>query len=474
MLAKDEETENAKIIEEENEEDNKIKNKDLFVENVKIKIKIAKIDATKNKKIAHEYSVKSFPTIKYVYNGVMNDYTGMRTKERLNTFFKIMKGNAVTEITDMLEIRNLQKTNLISDSSPNNIIFLLTIFDAKEDMLGQKSAIEINFTKIAQKYKGKGIFVILKTEIKCENFCDFSSLDNVCSKNVFLDSGIRGPGSFFKISKIEFGREAIYMMNENNIKKNIKKNENGEISESDKSNRDVNAALNSQEIEGFFLSNNRPMISEFSQRNFKFLSELNKIMIILVVNNNEIEKRKYVIDEKEKNANVIDNNENGVEAVNGILSNLDDYVNTITSHSISHLNSDHNEILNLNDYVIGYLELEKWKRFLAQYQIKKSSFLIIDFRTPKLKYYTQTIDITEGKNSNENIYKQIEILFDNLAEKKIEFVQVKNSYEKIRDKLFTLKSKIQNAHAYSVFIVTVLIIFFISFLVPSPSLKKKK
>ena len=448
-----------------------------------MKIKIAKVDATKNKKISHEYSVKNFPTIKYVYNGLVNDYTGIRTKERLNSFFNIMKGNSITEISDMSELRNLQKTNLISDSSSNNIIFLLTIFDARDDIIGQKTATEINFTKIAQKYKGKGIFVILKTEIKCANYCDYSSLDNICSENIFYDSGIRGSRSYFKISKMEFARDPIYLKNQNNLKinKNKNDNENEKISESDKmkinneNNNGINVSLNSQEIEGFFLSTNRPLISELSQRNFKYLSELNKIMIIIVVDNNEVEKLKYLIDKKEKNENSIDDkndkNDDGDNELDGILSKLDKYVDTITLNSNTNRNFDNGKLFNLNDYVIGYLDLKKWQRFLAQYKIKKPSFLLIDFRTPKLQYYTQTIDMAEGDN---NIYKQIDKLFNNLSEKKINFIQVRNSYEKIRDKLLTLKSKIQNVHAYPVFIVTILIIFFISFLIPSPSLKKKK
>ena len=59
---------------------------------------IAKIDATKNKKIAEKYSVKTFPTIKYVKNGFLGEYTGVRTKDRFSSFLSVMSGDYLVEI----------------------------------------------------------------------------------------------------------------------------------------------------------------------------------------------------------------------------------------------------------------------------------------------------------------------------------------------------------------------------------------
>jgi thioredoxin-like negative regulator of GroEL len=40
-------------------------------------LKIAKIDATVHTKISEKLDIKSFPTIKYVKNGILGDYKGM-------------------------------------------------------------------------------------------------------------------------------------------------------------------------------------------------------------------------------------------------------------------------------------------------------------------------------------------------------------------------------------------------------------
>eukprot|EP01100_Stratorugosa_tubuloviscum_P009073 TRINITY_DN37_c0_g2_i1.p1 TRINITY_DN37_c0_g2~~TRINITY_DN37_c0_g2_i1.p1 ORF type:complete len:244 (-),score=111.92 TRINITY_DN37_c0_g2_i1:158-889(-) len=58
--------------------------KELKIEN--LNIKIAKVDCTTNSKLQKRFSIRGFPTLKYISNGIVYDYSGARSLEQLKSF----------------------------------------------------------------------------------------------------------------------------------------------------------------------------------------------------------------------------------------------------------------------------------------------------------------------------------------------------------------------------------------------------
>jgi hypothetical protein len=141
-------------------------------------------------------------------------------------------------------------------------------------------------------------------------------------------------------------------------------------------------------------------------------------------------------------------------------------------------------INNLDDYVIGYLDLEKWKKFLEQFSAVKTSILMINFQTENLSYALREINIEENKTLNNddnnennnklNIKEQLEIIFDDLLEGKIEFRPTKNYFDRLNDYFLKLKIRFTDYYPYSYIVVAIFFTVFISFLLPSPGIKVKK
>ena len=456
-----------------------------MIKNSKIKIKIAKVDATKSKKIAKEYSVKSFPTIKYFKSGKMHDYTGIRSKERFSSFLKIMVKNSVTEIKSLSELRILHMTNVISDSSPNNIIFLLNIIK-QENSLNTKTEIENIFEQLSKKYQGTGIFVLLKT---------LKNNENIIENN---DGNDDSNDSSFSISKIEMNAVPI-MLTLDQISEIINTNINNDNSEDDdvdysqnnemKIRAKINKNLlnsktitNYTQIEEFFVKNNHPIISELSQRNFRVFSELKKIVIIAVVNENEISKRNGILNTDlisntpdKTNINYDNNEDNKVYD-----KNLENFEIAVSDKKIKK---------NLNNFILGYLDGKRWKRFLLQYGISETGLLIIDFRSKDLVFYSQKFHVNNeknNKNEDKNDDKNLQISEDenydmqqqekiksvllDLINDKMVFSKKKNFIEIIQQKFVDLKIKISNYYPYSLLFVMIFVVFVLSLLLPSPSI----
>lgn len=58
-------------------------------------IRIAKVDGTEATVVAHEHSVKHYPTILFVLDGTYHVYSGVRTAESLIEFaLRLRSGNA--------------------------------------------------------------------------------------------------------------------------------------------------------------------------------------------------------------------------------------------------------------------------------------------------------------------------------------------------------------------------------------------
>lgn len=409
-------------------------------------IKIAKIDATKNKIISGQFSVTSFPTIKYVNNGILGEYTGIRTKDSFLSFIRIMRGDHLIEIKSHSDLRTLQLSNLLSDTSNSNIVFLLTIYRTKENegnlleegqnllkSTTNENEIDIEkiFGQIAKSYQGKAVFTILHEN---QNIGDIDKIskkntDNY-NKNVFLQDRNIISGTY-SISKREINRPPIYFKNKKNVKKIQNYDINDDANKKEKTNINENNGNNdeimlSQTLESFIISHNRHLISKLSQHNFRDLMHLKKIMVIAVVHNIST----ILVNEKNYNSlnnEDINNNENlkikdignnyniknNGEIMDSVIVDSEnilkffeknileklysvDNFNKNTNEDGNNINSrddtlNLNSTLNLNDCIFGYLDSKKWQKFLKQFGVKSSSILFLDFRSSTLYYYQKSL-----------------------------------------------------------------------------------
>ena len=409
-------------------------------------IKIAKIDATKNKIISGQFSVTSFPTIKYVNNGILGEYTGIRTKDSFLSFIRIMRGDHLIEIKSHSDLRTLQLSNLLSDTSNSNIVFLLTIYRTKENegnlleegqnllkSTTNENEIDIEkiFGQIAKSYQGKAVFTILHEN---QNIGDIDKIskkntDNY-NKNVFLQDRNIISGTY-SISKREINRPPIYFKNKKIVKKIQNYDINDDANKKEKTNINENNGNNdeimlSQTLESFIISHNRHLISKLSQHNFRDLMHLKKIMVIAVVHNIST----ILVNEKNYNSlnnEDINNNENlkikdignnyniknNGEIMDSVIVDSEnilkffeknileklysvDNFNKNTNEDGNNINSrddtlNLNSTLNLNDCIFGYLDSKKWQKFLKQFGVKSSSILFLDFRSSTLYYYQKSL-----------------------------------------------------------------------------------
>ena len=409
-------------------------------------IKIAKIDATKNKIISGQFSVTSFPTIKYVNNGILGEYTGIRTKDSFLSFIRIMRGDHLIEIKSHSDLRTLQLSNLLSDTSNSNIVFLLTIYRTKENegnlleegqnllkSTTNENEIDIEkiFGQIAKSYQGKAVFTILHEN---QNIGDIDKIskkntDNY-NKNVFLQDRNIISGTY-SISKREINRPPIYFKNKKNVKKIQNYDINDDANKKEKTNINENNGNNdeimlSQTLESFIISHNRHLISKLSQHNFRDLMHLKKIMVIAVVHNIST----ILVNEKNYNSlnnEDINNNENlkikdignnydiknNGEIMDSVIVDSENILKFFEKNILEKLysvdnftkntNEDGNNInsrddtlnlnstLNLNDCIFGYLDSKKWQKFLKQFGVKSSSILFLDFRSSTLYYFQKSL-----------------------------------------------------------------------------------
>ena len=64
-----------------------------------LEVRVAKVDATVEKKAASEYGVRGYPTLIYFNKGEKMDYNGQRTKEFLVNWLKKRISDPVTELS---------------------------------------------------------------------------------------------------------------------------------------------------------------------------------------------------------------------------------------------------------------------------------------------------------------------------------------------------------------------------------------
>ena len=264
--------------------------------NKKPNIKIAKIDATKNKVMADKFSVTSFPTIKYVNNGMLSEYTGIRTKKNFLSFINIMLGDHLIRINSLEDLRTLQLTNILSDTGNSNIIFLLTIYrtennmknsmkknvftfssdenknksenenenknknesekeyksDNKNEMINERNSKEIEientFSHLAKKLQGKAIFTILYKDIDRDKILKNSEVNNDNEdedenekEDIPFQDNDNILSGFYSLSKREINRPPIFLKKQYGIRN---KNHNGDNNNDDRSDDNNNNSNN--------------------------------------------------------------------------------------------------------------------------------------------------------------------------------------------------------------------------------------
>ena len=462
----------------------------------------------------------SFPTIKYLKNGILADYTGIRTKESFLSFINIMRGDHLIKINSLEDLRTLQLSNLLSDTSISNIVFLLTIYRKKENIGsildgGQNSSnnvkskkeidIEKIFGEIAKSHQGKAVFTILYENEYVEDVDEMSK--NERNYNIENEEAILG---FYSISKREIHRRPIYFSKKNMIDKmhNLNINNENNLNE----NNDVNDSIMlSQSLESFIDTHNRHLISRLSQYNFRDLMSLKKIMIIAVVQNistqsvNDKNNNNFNM----KNVSINRNDNNNGEIIDSVIIDSDNILHFFEKNILNKFynsdnfnrNSDEDENnnfsmnkttnnfsnLHLNDCIFGFLDSKRWIRFLKQYGVKSSSILILDFRTPTLFYHQKSMkkylnsghtnkssNLQENQENRTILDININLILDDFYNNKLKFKKMKSSQDILFEIGILIKKKFVTLHPLSIFFCFIVIILFYSFFTLSPSIRRKK
>ncbi|KAE9616677.1 putative protein disulfide-isomerase [Lupinus albus] len=103
---------------------------------------LAKVDATEEQELAHEYDVKGFPTLFFFIDGVHKPYTGGRTKDAIVSWIRKKIGPGVVNITTLDDAESVL-------TSENKLVlgFLDSLVGADSEELANASKLEddVNF-----------------------------------------------------------------------------------------------------------------------------------------------------------------------------------------------------------------------------------------------------------------------------------------------------------------------------------------
>ena len=148
---------------------------------------IAKVDATKEKKLAKKYKISSYPTLKFYKDNAVVNYSGSRTEKNLIEFAKKMAAPHITYIKSLEEIEKMKNENSV------NIIYFGK--DEKDMKIYKTLAIkfdELPFAvvedeKLAQMYKAvpRSVVIFKKFDEKRNDLINFDEkkLTNFIKKN---------------------------------------------------------------------------------------------------------------------------------------------------------------------------------------------------------------------------------------------------------------------------------------------------
>lgn len=168
-------------------------------------IRIAKVDATENKRLAEQFSIQGFPTLKYFVSGQATEYTGGRTEDSIYSYVikKVMPSVTVLEAGCNLE-------KILSDNKVNVLLFAqkdtaeAKIFENVAKSVDGASFYLAVSSELAQKFDASDSNVILLKEFD-EKRNDFKGTLEVEALKDFVNKN-RIP------SVIEFDQQAIEMI----------------------------------------------------------------------------------------------------------------------------------------------------------------------------------------------------------------------------------------------------------------------
>lgn len=256
-----------------------------YAENI---VKIGKIDATKYTELAKVYKVTRYPTIMYKVDGVIGQYDGPRTFAGLSSFVDRL------EAPLWLTIGNINQLRHESTRFYQNISFVFGISCAKVAGCnsGKEAIIYNNYDHIARKMRLHTTFIL-----------HLASKPSVCKYELVLDKY----DTYHPVEQYCFSDDL------NNL----------------------------TSIEGFVVNNNYPLLNEFESHNFKNLAQLNKTMVIAVVDSRVKERSQEIVEALKVSAR----------------------------YALE---------VNPQKYIFGYLDGYKWKGFIKYHQSAPPSLLIID------------------------------------------------------------------------------------------------
>ena len=92
-------------------------------------VKLAKVDATEQKKIAEQFEIKGFPTLKYFKNGKPTEYGGGRSELEIVNWLKKKSGPAAKTLASELDLTIMQE---------QHEAFVLGVFSSESSPLAKK------------------------------------------------------------------------------------------------------------------------------------------------------------------------------------------------------------------------------------------------------------------------------------------------------------------------------------------------
>ena len=152
-------------------------------------VRIAKVDATENKKLAEQFSIQGFPTIKYFVAGQATEYTGGRTED---TIYSYVIKKVKPSVTVLEAGCNLEK--ILADNKVNVLLFAqrdtaeAKVFESLAKGVDGPSFYLAVSAELAQKYDASEGNVILLKEFdeKRNDFkgeLEFEALKEFVNKN---------------------------------------------------------------------------------------------------------------------------------------------------------------------------------------------------------------------------------------------------------------------------------------------------
>lgn len=201
-------------------------------------LNVGTLDATKHKKVAHQFKVKKYPTIMYKKDNFYGNYDGPRT---LNEFVGFAHRLSSPPFMNVTNIDDLKAVSTITDQ---NITFLLSIPPISEHASTSTDVFN-DFAAVANKMYLHASFAVLEQTQATQPFTETLSL----------------PTDRPTLLKVELGRQSVFMS--------------------------ADALMSAEDrvagIEAFVERNNHPLISELDNHNFKRLSYVEKIFLLAVV-----------------------------------------------------------------------------------------------------------------------------------------------------------------------------------------------